>query len=367
MSDAKGPSSEPRDGEPIEGTAAPADADTTAAANDAPAEGDTGEFPATRREARATTGATDIVATPEDDAPVTRPADDEPEGRPATDDRTADDRPAQPAAEEPDYAALAADLDALENRGATTTVTTRSGEPEKKADPWFEPADKTQTFTASDAYDAPAASSAVTASEPVTPEPAAPAAAPPAQTPIYVQAPEPPRMKGNRGAAGAIGVLAALVFAVLYFAARLGVGALNGEVSLENIADYSLQTIASLGFWTTVVVFFLGFWLLGALVNRARWAAWVLLGVFVGVIAYAGHILGALVDVPFWQMTAREGLDEAGAQLLSPLAIAAFVFAREITIWFGAWAARRGARVTERNAAAQEEYERTLEAGPSLG
>jgi hypothetical protein len=392
MSDAKGPSNEPRDGEPTEGTTAPEGADGWT-------EGDTGDMPATRREAR--TGATDIVATPADDAPVTRPAADEqaagtaPEAasapvadrdddRPAfadgpasdvpakdvpandvaADDRSAADRPAR---DEPDYAALAADLDELENRGATTTVTTRMGEPAKKPDPWFEPADRTQTFTASDAYDAPASSPAVTASEPVAPEPAAAPAPPAAQTPVFVQAPEPPRLKGNRGAAGAIGLVAALVFAALYFAATLGFGALNGDVTLDNIADASLQTVTSLGFWTTVVVFFLGFWLLGALVNRARWAAWVLLGFFVAVIAYAGHILGALVAAPFWQLTASEGLEQVQQQLLSPLAIAAFVFAREITIWFGAWAARRGARVTERNAEAQAEYERTLEAGPKLG
>lgn len=53
-------------------------------------------------------------------------------------------------------------------------------------------------------------------------------------------------------------------------------------------------------------------------------------------------------------------------QFFAPLAIAAFVIARELTIWFGAWVARSGARRTELNAEAQREYERTLEAGPSL-
>ena len=352
MSDAQGPR-EPHNGEPIEDAAtepavepappsAPESQDVDAADTDQPA---------TRREARENTGPTDVVHTPADDAPV--------------------EAPAEPAHSEPDYAALAADLDDLESRGASTTVTTRSGQPDesgKKPDPWFEPADRTQTFTATDAYEAPAAP-AITSSEPVAPEqptPVAPAA--PAQPlPVFVQAPEPPRRKGNRGAAGLIGLLAALVFAVLYFAAKLGFAALAGEVTLDNIADWSLEAATSLGFWTTVLVFFLGFWLLGAFVNRARWAAWVLLGIFVGIIAYAGHIAGALVDAPFWQLTAREGLDEVGKQLLSPLAIAAFVFAREITIWFGAWVARRGAKVTARNAEAQAEYERTLEAGPKLG
>ncbi|MBF0817329.1 ABC transporter [Microbacterium paludicola] len=364
MSDAKGPGSEPRDGEPIEGdidrVPAPAEPDTHE-----PVAGDTGDIPASRREARTNTGATEIVATPQDDAPIAKPAADEPVAEPV-ESTPAPSQDEQPPHEEPDYAALAADLDDLESRGASTTVTTRSAESERKPDPWFEPADKTQTFTASDAYDAPTAP-AVTASEPTAPETSAPAAQPvQQQLPIFVQAPEPPRMRGNRAAAAGIGLVAALVFAILYFAAKLGFGALNGEVTLDNIADASLQTVTSLGFWTTVVVFFLGFWLLGALVNRARWAAWVLLGVFVAIIAYIGHILGALVDAPFWALTASQGFEEVGRQLLSPLAIAAFVFAREITIWFGAWAARRGARVTERNAEAQAEYERTLEAGPRL-
>lgn len=372
MSDAKGPNDEPTTGEPIEenGRLDGAAPETADAARDAetPAEADqpgttpsgTGEVPVSRREARAATGPTDVVAAPADAAPAEEPA---------RDAQPAEAADAQPAAEEPDYAALAADLDALESRGATTTVTTRSGgDAEKKPDPWFEPADKTQTFTASDAYDAPtAAEPAITASEPVAPEQSAAApASQPAQMPIFVQAPEPPRLRGNRGAAGAIGILAALVFAVLYFGATLGFRALNGEVTLDNIADGSLDIVTSLGFWTTVVVFFLGFWLLGAIVNRARWAAWVLLGIFVAAIAYLGHIAGALVDAPFWNLTGSEAATEVQDQLLSPLAIAAFVFAREITIWFGAWVARRGARVTERNEAAQAEYERTLEAGPKL-
>ena len=52
--------------------------------------------------------------------------------------------------------------------------------------------------------------------------------------------------------------------------------------------------------------------------------------------------------------------------MLAPLAIAAFIIGRELTIWFGAWAAARGERVTELNIEAQREYERTLEAGPQL-
>lgn len=192
------------------------------------------------------------------------------------------------------------------------------------------------------------------------------AAAAASPQPIFVQAPEPPRDRGNRGTAGAIGLLATLVFAVLYLGAALGVGAIAGDVTGENIGQTAIAPLTTWGYWTPVVVFFLGFWLLGAIINRGRWGLWVVFGIIVGVIAYAGHILGQLFEAPFWMLNADQGLDLVGEQLLAPLAIAAFVFARELTIWFGAWVARSGARKTELNAEAQREYERTLEAGPTL-
>jgi hypothetical protein len=187
-----------------------------------------------------------------------------------------------------------------------------------------------------------------------------------APQPIFVQAPEPPRDRGNRGTAGAIGLLATVVFALLYLAATIGIRAAAGEVTGENIGDALVAPLLTWGFWTPVVVFFLGFWLLGAVINRGRWGLWVVFGILVGLFAYAGHILGQLFEAPFWMLTASEGLELAGSQLFHPLAIAAFIFGRELTIWFGAWVARSGARKTELNAEAQREYERTLEAGPTL-
>ncbi|MGS0562920.1 ABC transporter [Microbacterium aurugineum] len=204
----------------------------------------------------------------------------------------------------------------------------------------------------------------VVPSEPLVAASAGAAAAQP--QPIFVQAPEPPRDRGNRGTAGLIGLLATLVFAVLYLGAALGFGAVAGDVTGENIGEAALAPLLTWGYWTPVVVFFLGFWLLGAIINRGRWGLWVVFGLLVGVIAYAGHILGQLFEAPFWKLTASQGLDLVGEQLLAPLAIAAFVFARELTIWFGAWVSRSGARKTELNAEAQREYERTLEAGPTL-
>ncbi|MBO0980414.1 ABC transporter [Microbacterium sp. SD291] len=202
---------------------------------------------------------------------------------------------------------------------------------------------------------------------PSEPVPSGPIIAPVVQQqPIFVQAPEPPRERGNRGTAGGIGLIAAVAFAILYLGAILGLGALAGDVTGENIGQEALAPLMTWGFWVPVVVFFLGFWLLGAFINRGRWGLWVVFGIIVGAIAYGGHILGQLFEGPFWLLTAAEGAELVSSQLLAPLAIAAFVFARELTIWFGAWVARSGARKTELNAEAQREYERTLEAGPSL-
>lgn len=219
------------------------------------------------------------------------------------------------------------------------------------------------------AYSSSVAETAVVA-EPVVPvvAPVAPAGAagPAAPQPIFVQAPEPPRLRGNRGAAGAIGLLAAVAFGVLYLAAALGLQGLRGEVTVANVGTAMLAALQSWWLWVPVVVFFVGFWLLGAIINRGRWGHWVVFGVLVGLVAYAGHLLGQLFQAPFWTLTARQGADLVQGQLLAPLAIVAFVLGRELTIWFGAWVSARGKRVTELNDEAQREYERTLEAGPRL-
>ena len=197
-------------------------------------------------------------------------------------------------------------------------------------------------------------------------EPLAPAAAAQAQPPIFVQAPEPPRPHGNRGAIAGIGLVAAIAFAALYLGAILGFGALQGEVTTANIGTVVLDHLRSWGLWIPTAVFFIAFWLLGAVINRGRWGFWVVFGILVGAVSYSGHILGALFAAPFWSQSASRNAEVIDGQLLAPLAIAAFVLGRELTVWFGAWAARSGARKNERNAEEQREYERVLEAGPQL-
>ncbi|KAA9107855.1 ABC transporter [Microbacterium rhizomatis] len=215
-------------------------------------------------------------------------------------------------------------------------------------------------------YSNPARADDATVVAPVVPVVAGAATASAVPQPIFVQAPEAPLPRGNRGAAGAIGLLAALAFAVLYLAAWLGFGAITGAVTVDNVGSTALAALGTWSLWVTVAVFFFAFWLLGAIINRGRWGVWVNVGLLVGVASYGGHILGQLFQAPFWTLTATEGRALVEGQLLAPLAIAAFIIGRELTIWFGAWVAARGARVTELNIEAQREYERTLEAGPQL-
>lgn len=187
-----------------------------------------------------------------------------------------------------------------------------------------------------------------------------------AAQPIFVQAPEPPRPRGNRAAAGLIGLVAALAYAVITFGVLFGSGFAVGAITSSDAGPAALQILGSWIFWMPVAIFFLGFWLLGAVLNRAAWGHWVVWGLLVGVIAYGGYLLGTLFQAPFWMLTARQGAALLESQLFSPVAILSFVVGRELTVWFGAWVAARGRRVGEDNARAQREYERTLEAGPQL-
>lgn len=303
---------------------------------------------------------------------------------------SADDAPIDHKAIDPDLAAFEAaerehpgTFDASEppapaSAGAEPATTGTNDEPvlvdESAVDRSAADKPSTEASIADTAYLPPAADAEtrVVPSEPVAAEPvrsepdAADTLIAPLQQPIFVQAPEPPRDRGNRGAAAGIGLLATLSFAILYLGTALGFGALAGDVTGENVGEAALAPLTTWGFWVPVVVFFIGFWLLGALINRGRWGLWVVFGIIVGLFAYGGHILGQLFEAPFWELSARGGAELVTAQLFAPLAIAAFVFGRELTIWFGAWVARSGARKTELNIEARREYDRTIEAGPTL-
>lgn len=184
--------------------------------------------------------------------------------------------------------------------------------------------------------------------------------------PIFVQAPLPPNPRGNRGVGALIGLLAAVSFAVLYLAAYLVIGLISGEFTIDNIGTAAQGAVMSVWLWVATAVFYLALLVFVAIANRARWGIYVILGLLIGVASYGGHLVGQLFDAPFWSLTASQGVALVEAQLVAPLAFVAFVIGRELTIWFGAWIAMHGRRATEYNREALLEYERTLEAGPTL-
>ena len=192
------------------------------------------------------------------------------------------------------------------------------------------------------------------------------AVVPSAVQPIFVQAPLPPRSRGNRGVGALIGLLAAASFAALYLGAYLGFGLISGDITTATLGAAAQGALTSAWLWVTTAVFYLALLIFVAVANRARWGYYVIFGLLVGLASYGGHLLGQLFQAPFWSLTAAQGVTLVEGQLVAPLAFVAFVIGRELTIWFGAWIAMHGRRATEYNREALLEYERTLEAGPPL-
>ncbi|MDL9979154.1 ABC transporter [Microbacterium candidum] len=264
------------------------------------------------------------------------------------------------------------------------------GAPAAEPDPWESPEAASLAYTPAatpapePAATEPAAAepaaeaAAVTASEPAAAqaEPAAAAAAaatvayPPTPQPIFVQAPESPRPRGNRAAAGGIGLVAAAAFAVLFVGVLSAKWFLMDHGSTDGYVQQLLNLLGSWALWTPVVVFFFAFWLLGAIINRGRWAHWAIWGLLVGFITWGGYALGGILTVTngqFWLLTSADvARMNVNTLFLTLMGVSSFIIARELTMWFGGWAAARGKRVTAQNLEAQREYERTLEAGPQL-
>ncbi len=213
------------------------------------------------------------------------------------------------------------------------------------------------------AAQAPAAATAAYASQPGeatwAPEPAAaPPIAPQPVAPIFLQRPEPPKRKSNRGFGILIALVGTALFAVLWAAAVVGVGALlaPGSEFIPALIQFSTHSTA----WAPVVAFFIGMVVLIQIVNRARWWAYILGGLFVAVFVYLVYIGAALVDNGFLQKNPGERQILLNQVWVAPFAVLAGVIAREVSIWTGAWLAARGRKLKARNAEAQADYEQQV-------
>ncbi len=178
-------------------------------------------------------------------------------------------------------------------------------------------------------------------------------------TPIMlVEEPLPPRRKGARAVGSAVALLAALIFAILFAAAFFAVGYLFDR------AFDPMQTLQSVwlrpSYLLPVIVFFLAYWIITLIVNRAGWWAHVLGAFLVALLVYAAHIAGAFMEQQGgWAgFTAVPGIDaQSLAQLLlAPLSVLAFVIAREVPVWVGGIVARRGRKAREWNRQALEDF-----------
>ena len=198
----------------------------------------------------------------------------------------------------------------------------------------------------------------------LAPEPDAVYVAPqPGPQTVYVQAPKPPKSRGNRAFGVLVALIGAVVFALLYAGVAYLLVATYGAGRADGIQVFTEFLIAPV-YWVPIVAFFLGFTILAAIVNRGGWWSYAVFGLIVAALVYFSYLGGALLTVEAWTLTVDEASDFISQRWLDPFAIVAFIIAREIPIWLGGWIAARGRTVTERNRVAIEEYDRELAAGP---
>lgn len=177
---------------------------------------------------------------------------------------------------------------------------------------------------------------------------------------VLVEEPQPPRRKGARGVGFAVALLAAVIFAALFAAAFFAVGYLFDRDfdALQTAQDVWLRP----SWLLPVIVFFVAYWLVTLIVNRAGWWAHVLGAFIVAILVYAAHIGGAYMEeLGGWgEYASVPGIapQELGQLLLAPLSVLAFVIAREVPVWVGGIVARRGRRAREWNRQANDDFQR---------
>jgi hypothetical protein len=235
---------------------------------------------------------------------------------------------------------------------------------EPGAEPRFDPV---AAGAAPEAAAAPIAEPAPEAVAPVAEPVAEPEPTPPPVAyagPTYLQTPTVPKKRGNRGLGILIAVLAAVVFAAADLAATYGILVIRyGE---GRAADYLRSYLGGWDFWVPLAVFTAAFIALVAIVNRARWWAYVLGSVFVAPLVFAAYYGAALLTSQVWNLTPAEFGEftrdyfESNIPYLWVATVVSFI-ALELVIWFGAWIAFHGQVAKRRNVEARAAYEDELE------
>jgi hypothetical protein len=193
------------------------------------------------------------------------------------------------------------------------------------------------------------------------PQPAStPPLAPQPVAPIFLQRPEPPKRKSNRGVGILIALVGTVLFAVLWAAAVVVVGAMLTPSSDFVPSLIQFFTPPHLAGWAPIVAFFVGMVVLIQIINRARWWAYILGGLFVAIFVYLVYVGAVFIDNDFFHRTSGEQQLLLRQAWVAPFAVLAGVIAREASIWTGAWLAARGRKLKARNAEAQADYEQQV-------
>jgi hypothetical protein len=175
---------------------------------------------------------------------------------------------------------------------------------------------------------------------------AADAPATPAREVIFVDAPTPPRKRGNRAAAVLLAIPATLIFLALLIAIQYIISGGDGEF------------LGQASFYYPALFLFVGLALLGLVLNRAGWWSYIGGSVLVGALVWLGSASLSLVSGGMLSMTQPQANEFYFAQLFSATSIIAALLAREVAMWTGAVLARRGRALKERNAEAYAAYEK---------
>ena len=228
-------------------------------------------------------------------------------------------------------------------------------QPETKAEAKAEAKSDAKAARAAEAKTEPAAEPEGTATGEVAPAASGVAG----QQVVYVEAPLPPRVRGNRVVGVLLALLGTVLFAVVYAAAAAIPLALRyGGTGFSPVFSAFVQNSI---FWIPILMFALAFIVLTVILNRAGWWAHVLGSLLVALFVYFASIGLLLLVGNVFGKTPDQASSAFGALATNPLMIAAALVAREVSIWIGLAIAARGRRVKARNVETRTAWDREQE------
>ena len=170
---------------------------------------------------------------------------------------------------------------------------------------------------------------------------------------VYMTAPTPPKVAGNRGFGVFIALASTLVFAIV-FAVVVAI------INAVQVGRVEIGFVQQPAFYVPIAFFALGALIIALIVNRAGWAAHVFGSIIVGLVVYFGTVGVLLLANGVIQNTPEQAQLLFALALIDPRVIAGGLIAREVSLWTGALVAKRGRKVTERNRESRAQWEAEL-------